>query len=60
VFRLVSKDGKDTVEAVQIRAGRKLGDLREISGGGLHTGDKLVLEPSKELKPGARVTLAGV
>ena len=58
VFRLVTVDGHDKVEAVPVRAGRKLGDLREISGD-LHAGDKLVLDPPKKLKPGSRVSMAG-
>lgn len=58
VFRLVNAGGKDTVEAVPVRSGRKLGDVREITGN-LKAGDKLVLEPPAKLKAGARVTLAG-
>jgi RND family efflux transporter MFP subunit len=58
VYRYVNRDGKETVEVVPVKAGRKLGDLRELSGQ-IHTGDKLVLDPSKDLRPGAGVKLAG-
>lgn len=58
VYRLINKDGQDTVEAIPVRAGRKIGDLREIAGA-VRPGDKLVLDPAKELKPGARVSTAG-
>ena len=59
VFKLITKDEQSTVQAVTIRAGRKLGDLLEISGGDLRAGDKLVMEPPPALQSGSRVSLAG-
>jgi RND family efflux transporter MFP subunit len=62
---LVQRDGKqqvwrvkdDTVEAVEVRLGRKIGDSQEITGG-LKSGDKLVLSPSPKLAAGAKIAVA--
>jgi HlyD family secretion protein len=58
VYRYVNSGGKETVEMVSVKAGRKLGDLRELTGQ-VKTGDKLVLDPAKDLRPGTPVKLAG-
>jgi HlyD family secretion protein len=58
VYRYVKDGTKETVEIVPVKAGRKLGDLRELTGQ-VKTGDKLVLDPAKDLRPGSPVKLAG-
>jgi RND family efflux transporter MFP subunit len=47
----------DTVEAVDVSTGRKIGDTVEVTGA-LKSGDKLVLEPGDKLVAGSRVTVA--
>jgi HlyD family secretion protein len=42
---------------VAVTKGRKLGDLVEVSGP-LKSADRLVLEPSDKLKPGADVVVS--
>ncbi len=55
VYRLKADDnGRFTAEEVPVKVGRKLGDLREISGG-VKTGDKLVSAPPASLKNGSRI-----
>ena len=49
----------DTVEAVPVAAGRKLGDLQEVTGGTLKAGERLVLNPGDTLAAGAKVTVTG-
>jgi multidrug efflux pump subunit AcrA (membrane-fusion protein) len=65
---VVQRDGRPVVlrigagevlEAVPVNAGRTLGDLLEVDGGALKSGDRLVLAPGDELKAGARVAVAG-
>lgn len=57
VFRIKSMEGGgNTVEEVPVKALRKLGDLREISGG-VKAGEKLVATPPASLRNGARVNL---
>ena len=64
---LATRDGKtvvlrltgDTVEAVAVTAGRKIGDLQELTGGTLKSGERLVLNPDDKLAAGARVTVSG-
>ncbi|RZI80007.1 MAG: efflux RND transporter periplasmic adaptor subunit [Rubrivivax sp.] len=56
VYKLKSVDGADVVEEVSIKPGRKLGELREVTGN-IQSGDKLVIEPSSRLKTGSRVSL---
>jgi HlyD family secretion protein len=57
VYRLKAGDkGKYTAEEVAVKPGRKLGDLREISGP-LKAGDKLISAPPASLKNGARVNI---
>jgi RND family efflux transporter MFP subunit len=52
VFRLAG----DSVEAVPVTLGRKIGDLQEVAGG-LKPGERVVLSPAEALKAGARVTV---
>jgi HlyD family secretion protein len=57
VYKIKSVEGGgNTVEEVPIKALRKLGDLREVSGN-IKAGDKLVATPSAKLHDGARVNL---
>ena len=56
VYRIKTVDNKEVVEPVAIKLGRKLGDLREITGQ-LQSGDKLVLDPSSRLKAGSTVSI---
>ena len=64
---LATRDGKtvvlrltgDTVEAVAVTAGRKIGDLQELTGGTLKSGERLVLSPGDKLAAGAKVTVSG-
>ena len=55
VFRLTGS----TVEALPVTLGRKIGDLQELTGSALKSGDRLVLNPPDTLKPGAPVVVAG-
>jgi multidrug efflux pump subunit AcrA (membrane-fusion protein) len=41
-----------------VKPGRTLGDLLEVQGA-LKSGERLVLSPAPELKPGARVSVKG-
>ena len=54
VFRLVA----DTVEAVPVTLGRKIGDLQEVGGEGLKSGQRVVLNPAETLKAGAKVVVS--
>ena len=53
VFRLTG----DTVEAVAVQRGRQIGDLQELTGGALKSGERLVLSPAAKLKAGAQVVV---
>ena len=55
VFRLSG----NTVEALPVTLGRKIGDLQELTGSPLKSGDRLVLSPPEGLKAGAQVVVAG-
>ncbi len=46
------------VQALPVTTGRSLGDLLEVSGAGLASGDKLVLSPPAGLKAGASVAVS--
>ncbi|WP_295748046.1 efflux RND transporter periplasmic adaptor subunit [Undibacterium sp.] len=62
---VVERDGKkwvfrikdDSVEAVAVSLGRKIGDNSEVTGA-LKSGDKLVLSPSEKIKTGAKIVVA--
>lgn len=49
----------DTVEAVDVTLGRKIGDSVELQSAALKSGDKLVLSPGDGLQPGDKVAVAG-
>ena len=63
---LTTRDGKavvwrltgDTVDAVAVTTGRKIGDLQELTGGTLKAGERLVLSPGDKLAAGAKVTVS--
>lgn len=57
LFRLKREGEKERLEAVEVKKGRKLGDVLEVSGA-LQSGERLVLNPSDKLKDGAQVKLA--
>jgi len=53
VFRLIG----ETVELVPVTPGRKIGDVQEVTGGTLKSGERLVLNPADTLKAGALVVV---
>ena len=53
VFRLTG----ETVEAVPVTRGRKIGDVQEVTGGALKSGERVVLSPDDKLKAGALVVV---
>ena len=55
--RVVLRLKGDTVEAVDVTSGRRIGDGVEIKGA-LKSGEKLVLAPSDKVQPGVRVAVA--
>ncbi|MDE2400655.1 MAG: efflux RND transporter periplasmic adaptor subunit [Burkholderiales bacterium] len=57
VYKITAVDGHDVVEEVTVKPGRKLGDLREITGN-VKSGDKLVMDPPARLKAGSHVSTA--
>ncbi len=54
VFRLAG----ETVEQVAVTLGRKIGDLQEVTGSTLKSGERVVLAPDDKLAAGALVTVA--
>ena len=62
---IVQRDGKsvvfrlagDSVEAVSVTPGRKIGDVQEVAGA-LKSGERVVLNPAETLKAGAKVAVA--
>jgi HlyD family secretion protein len=54
VFRLSG----ETVAAVPVTLGRKIGDLQEVTGSALKAGERVVLYPADTLKAGALVVVA--
>ena len=66
---VIERDGKklvfrikdDSVEAISVTLGRKIGDNMEVTGDAksdLKSGDKLVLSPSEKIKAGAKILVA--
>jgi HlyD family secretion protein len=53
VFRLTG----ETVELVPVTLGRQIGDLQEVTGGTLKSGERVVLAPGDKLATGALVTV---
>ena len=56
VYRIKAVGAREVLEQIAIKPGRKLGDLREITGP-VQSGDRLVVDPSTRLKSGAAVSL---
>ena len=62
---VVERDGKKlvfrisgaAVEAVPVALGRKIGDLQEVTGSPLKSGERVVLSPDEKLKSGALVVV---
>jgi multidrug efflux pump subunit AcrA (membrane-fusion protein) len=62
---IVERDGRplvlrlagQTVEAVPVTPGRRIGDLQELRDSALKPGERVVLSPADTLKPGARVAV---
>jgi len=57
LFRLKREGEKELLEAVEVKKGRMLGDVLEVSGA-IKSGERLVLAPTDKLKDGAQVKLA--
>ncbi len=57
VYRIQREGEKELLEAVEVKPGRKLGDVMEVSGA-IKSGERIVLSPSAKLKSGQQVTLA--
>ncbi len=55
VFRLLG----ETVEAIPVTLGRKLGDAQELTGSPLQPGERLVLAPPERLAAGTQVAISG-
>ncbi len=53
VFRIAG----ELVEAVPVTLGRKIGDLQELTGSALKSGERVVLNPADALKTGAKVAV---
>ena len=53
VFRLSG----ETVEVVPVTTGRKIGDVQEVTGSALKSGERVVLNPADTLKAGALVVV---
>jgi HlyD family secretion protein len=58
----IQRDGdKERLEAVEVKVGRKLGDVVEVTAvnGTLQSGERLVLSPAAKLQSGMQVKLGG-
>jgi RND family efflux transporter MFP subunit len=55
--KIVLRLKDDTVEAVDVTPGRRIGDSVEVSGA-LKSGEKLVLSPPDKVQPGVKVAVA--
>jgi RND family efflux transporter MFP subunit len=58
LLRVKREGDADVLEALDVKKGRTLGDLLEVSAAGLKSGDRVVLEPAPKLAGGARVTVS--
>jgi len=61
LMRIKREGDKELLQAVQVKPGRKLGDVVEVTalgGGTLKSGERLVLSPTAQLKDGGQVKLA--
>lgn len=61
LLRLKREGDKELVESVEVKVGRKLGDVVEVTAvnGTLQSGERLVLSPLANLKTGIQVKLGG-
>jgi calcineurin-like phosphoesterase len=61
LLRLKREGDKELLEAVEVKVGRKLGDVVEVTAvsGTLQSGERLVLSPEAKLKTGMQVKLGG-
>ena len=61
LLRLKREGDKELLEAVEVKVGRKLGDVVEVMAvnGTLQSGERLVLSPAVKLKTGMQVKLGG-
>ena len=55
--KLVFRVDGDHVEAVPVSTGRRIGEVVELTGTALKSGERVVLDPAETLKPGARVAV---
>jgi multidrug efflux pump subunit AcrA (membrane-fusion protein) len=53
--KLVLRINGDTVEAVPVTLGRKLGDVQEVTGSSLKSADRVVLSPDAKLNAGDKI-----
>jgi len=61
LFRIQREGDKEMLQAVEVKLGRKLGDVQEVTpqgGATLKSGERLVLSPDAKLKDGTQVKLA--
>jgi len=64
---IVERDGRkvvfrvqgDTVEVLTVTLGRPIGDVQEITGPALKSGERIVLSPGERLRAGDRIAVAG-
>jgi RND family efflux transporter MFP subunit len=61
LLRLKREGERELLEAVEVKVGRKLGDVIEVTAlnGTLQSGERLVLSPAAKLKSGMQVKLGG-
>ena len=61
LLRIKREGDKELLEAVEVKVGRKLGDVVEVAGlsGALQSGERLVLSPDAKLQSGMQVKLGG-
>jgi multidrug efflux pump subunit AcrA (membrane-fusion protein) len=61
LLRIKREGERELLEAVEVKVGRKLGDVVEVSAlsGTLQSGERLVLSPEAKLKTGLQVKLGG-
>jgi RND family efflux transporter MFP subunit len=64
---IVERDGRkvvfrvqgDTVEVLPVTLGRQIGDVQEVTGQALKSGERIVLSPGERLRAGDRIVVAG-
>jgi len=58
LLRLRREGEQDLLEQIEVKKGRALGDLVEVTGGGLRSADRVVINPAPKLQAGAKVTVS--